>query len=118
MFCLFIEELNNSTPTMNLYTDQTAKMNLERFYFLAASLVCVFYIFSGHNLLSTRSCDEFLLSYLGSAGEKCRLTSDFLSGGHKPWHVDERGGASRLPFARHDTRQQFPAAVCGRRPVE
>lgn len=42
----------------------------------------------------------------------------FLSGGYKPWHADERGGASRFPLPRHDTCQQFPAAVCGGCPVE
>lgn len=61
-------------------------------------------------------------------GENCVLpmiiglsvfsSSVSLSGGHKPRHDDERGGAARLPLPRHDTGQQFPAAVCGRRSVE
>lgn len=42
----------------------------------------------------------------------------FLSGGHKPRHADEGGGTSRFPLISHDTGQQFPAAVCGRRSVE
>ena len=42
----------------------------------------------------------------------------YLSGGHKPGHADEGGGAPRVPVSRHDTGQQFPAAVCGGRSVE
>lgn len=42
----------------------------------------------------------------------------FLSGGHKLWYADARGGTSRLSLTRHDARQQFSVAVCGRRSVE
>lgn len=41
-----------------------------------------------------------------------------LSGGHKPRHADEGGGASWFSLARHDTGQLFPAAVRGRCSVE